>query len=214
MNEHRREPRRKRLLTTILFCAAWSFALIAGLRTLFSYERTGGTIGEVRQQWPAASRIPAPNERPTLVMLAHPRCPCTGASIEELAKIMAHVHGKISAYVLFLKPQSVSAGWSDTDLRHDAERIPGVTVLCDIDGTEARKFGAETSGHTFLYDQHGTLLFSGGITKARGHAGDNAGEDAIVSLVKDQRATLGRTSVFGCSLVDREHKGGSALCRK
>ena len=209
-----RRPHSKRLLTTILFCAVWSFALIAGLRTLFSYESTGGAIGEVQEHWPAACEIPAPNERPTLVMLAHPRCPCTAASIEELAKIMAQVQGKISAYVLFLKPQSASAGWEDTDLRHDAEKIPGVTVVSDIDGTEAQKFGAQTSGHTFLYDQHGTLLFSGGITQARGHAGDNAGEDAIVSLVNDQRAILGQTLVFGCSLIDRQHKGGRALCPK
>jgi hypothetical protein len=42
----------------------------------------------------------------------------------------------------------------------------------------------------------GCLLFSGGITAARRHAGDNAGESAIVALLNNQ------TLVFGCSLVN------------
>ena len=213
MNEPR-APHFKRLLTTVLFGVVWGLALVAGLRTLFSYENTAGKVGEVRQHWPADSRIQAPNERPTLVMLAHPRCPCTAASMEELARIMARVQGKVSAYVLFLKPSNGSASWEETSLRHHAERIPGVTVLSDVDGTEARKFGAQTSGHTFLYDKRGTLLFSGGITQARGHAGDNAGEDAIISIVNDQRASLAKTLVFGCSLVDRQKRGDRASCPK
>jgi hypothetical protein len=211
MNE-RRKPHRNRLVATILFGLAWSVALVAGLRTLMSYESSPGAVGDVRQHWPVASKIPAPNERPVLVMLAHPQCPCTRASMDELAKIMAHVQGKVTAYVLFLKPQCAPAAWENSDLRRSAARIPGVTVLSDVDGTEAQRFGAETSGHTFLYDRSGALLFSGGITQSRGHAGDNAGENAIVSLISDHQSQLAKTFVFGCSLVDRQQKG--ARCRK
>ena len=56
-------------------------------------------------------------------------------------------------------------------------------MLRDDDGAEARRFGAETSGQTLLYDEHGALLFSGGITGARGHAGDNAGRASLVALL-------------------------------
>ena len=127
----------------------------------------------------------------------------------ELAKIMARLQGKVAAYVLFLQPKALPLQWTDTDLRRDAERIPGVTVLSDIDGAEAQKFGAETSGHTFLYDRDGTLLFNGGITAARGHAGDNAGETALISIVEKQKSPIAATHVFGCSLVDRKQEEGA-----
>jgi hypothetical protein len=214
MNE-RRTPRRKYLLVTVIFGVVWSLALVAGLRTMMSYESVPGTVGKVSEHWPVVSRIPAPNERPTLIMVAHPLCPCTRASMDELARIMARVQGKVSAYVLFLKPQGAPADWENSDLRRTAAKIPGVTVLSDLDGMEARRFGAETSGHTFLYDRNGALLFSGGITQARGHAGDNAGESAIVALVNDHHAELAKSFVFGCSLVERQQaRGNRAPCLK
>jgi hypothetical protein len=177
-----------------------------------SYESSPGAEGTVRTAWPASSKIFPPTERPVLVMLAHPQCPCTRASVGELAKIMAHVQGKVSAYVLFLTPHAATSDWENTDLRRTAAKIPGVTVLSDIDGVEAQKFGAETSGHTFLFDRNGSLLFNGGITQSRGHSGDNTGENAIVALVNDHHSVLAKTFVFGCSLVERARQGNRAQC--
>jgi len=65
---------------------------------------------------------------------------------------------------------------------------------------EARRFGVETSGQTLLYDAGGRLIFSGGITGSRGHAGDNAGEAALVALLTSGQADRRATSVFGCPL--------------
>lgn len=213
MNE-RRKPPRGSLLTTVLLGAVWSLSLATGVRSLFSHETSPGIVGEVRACWPIFSKIPAPNERPVLVMVAHPRCPCTRASMYELAKIMARLQGKVAAYVLFLQPKALPLQWADTDVRRSAQRIPGVTVLSDIDGAEAQKFGAETSGHTFLYDRDGTLLFNGGITAARGHAGDNAGESVLISIVEKQKSPIAATRVFGCSLVDRKQEGERITCSK
>ncbi len=56
-------------------------------------------------------------------------------------------------------------------------------MLRDDDGAEAKRFGAETSGQTLLYDERGTLAFSGGITGSRGHAGDNAGRASLLALI-------------------------------
>jgi hypothetical protein len=134
--------------------------------------------------------------------------------MEELAKIMAHIHGKVSAYVVFLKPKGLPSTWEDTELRRSAAKIPGVTVLSDDDGTEARRFGAETSGHAFLYGRDGRLLFSGGITQSRGHSGDNAGESAIISLVNNHRADHTNAFVFGCPLADRNQSQEKSFCRK
>ena len=205
--------RKKKILPTAIFAVAWIVTLAYGLRALANYETAPGRVGAAPESWPTASRIPRATDRETLVMLAHPHCPCTRASMGELAQIMARVQGKVSAYVLFLKPQNAGADWEDTDLRRSAARIPGVTVLSDVDGAEARRFGAETSGHTLLFDSNGRRLFSGGITESRGHAGGNAGESAIVSLANNHTAERRSTFVFGCSLTAREKKEAQKLCR-
>jgi hypothetical protein len=205
----------RRLVTTAIFGVIWLAAIGLGLRTLLSYESTPGAVGAVPSAWPHGSKIPAPDKQDVLVVVVHPHCSCSDASMEELAKIMARVQGKLSAYVLFLKPTDAPSTWEKTELRRSAEKIPGVTVLSDVDGTEARMFGAETSGHAFLYDRHGRLLFNGGITLARGHSGDNSGESAIIALVNNQRADRAKTFVFGCSLVDRGRtKTDKAHCLK
>ena len=127
--------------------------------------------------------------------------------MNELAQVMARTQGKVRAYVLFYTPRESSGNWQNTDLRRSAAQIPGVTVLSDVDGVEAQRFGAETSGHTFLFDRNGRLLFSGGITASRGHAGDNAGESSLVSLINNGTSRLANTLVFGCSLTDRKKQG-------
>ncbi len=139
-------------------------------------------------------------------MLAHPHCPCTRASVGELALLMAQTQGKAAAYVLFLKLPDFTEEWEKTDLWYSAANIPGVTVLEDEDGAEAKLFNASTSGQTLLYDADGKLLFSGGITGARGHSGDNAGRGAIVSLLNEGKAEQTETAVFGCPLFN----GGEA----
>lgn len=143
-------------------------------------------------------------------MLAHPHCPCTRASIGELAQIVADTQGKLDAYVLFTKPRGAGADWDDTELRRSAAAIPGVTVVTDADGSEAQRLGAKTSGHTFLFDSSGALLFSGGITASRGHAGRNAGESAIIAAVNGKRQERARAPVFGCSLV--RQPGDETVC--
>ena len=183
------------------------------MRVLFHYENTPGRVGALSQAWPAA-QIERATDRPTLVMLAHPHCPCTAASVGELAQIMARLQGKVAAYVLFVKPKEAGRDWEDTNLRRSAEAIPGVKVVFDPDGVEARRFGAETSGHTLLFGADGRLLFSGGITASRGHAGDNAGESAIVALVNNQTPARTQTLVFGCSLANRSETEPTALCLK
>jgi hypothetical protein len=156
--------------------------------------------------------LPRQTDKPTMVMVAHPHCPCTRASIAELAQVMAHAQGKVNAYVLFVKPPGEGADWDDTDLRRSAASIPGVTVMTDENGTEAARFGAETSGHTLLFDRNGTLVFSGGITASRGHAGENAGENSIVAALTQEPIVLNRTPVFGCSLTKRATLEDGKVC--
>ena len=200
----------KKFFLTACLGVTWIAAVAFGLSFLLRYESTPGRVGVVGASWPATSSIQRSGPNPTLVMLAHPHCPCTRASVGELAQIMADAHGKLDAYVLFTKPKGAGADWDDTDLRRSAAAVPGVTVLTDVDGSEASRFGAETSGHTLLFDRTGALLFSGGITASRGHAGRNDGESAIIAAVNGKRSDRARTPVFGCSLVTQSSQ--EAIC--
>ncbi len=180
-----------------------------GLGLLWDYENAPGPNAAPPSRWPADSRLHLATDRATLIMLAHPHCPCTRASIGELARLMAQAQGRVTAYVLLLKPAGSSDDWEKTDLWQSAAIIPGVNVIVDDDGVEARCFRAATSGQTVLYDAEGRLLFSGGITGSRGHSGDNAGRSAIVSLLNKGEAERAETFVFGCPLfgTDSECRG-------
>jgi hypothetical protein len=133
-------------------------------------------------------------------MLAHPNCPCTRASLAELEILLAKLQGKLSAFVVFSKPEAGMAEVQRSELWKKAAAMPDVSVVYDGQGVETRKFGGQVSGQTMLYDPAGRLVFSGGITSARGHQGDNTGMDAVISLVRGDAGAPGRTPVFGCSL--------------
>ncbi len=139
--------------------------------------------------------------RATLVLFVHPQCPCSKSTIEELAHIVAHSLERVNGYVFFYSPEEKPSDWARTGLWQSASMIPGVRAMEDPDGREARRFHAATSGQTLLYDAAGHLRFSGGITAARGHSGDNDGRDTIISLVLTGWAALKTTPVFGCSLL-------------
>ena len=188
------------------FGILWLVGVGVGQRVLLDYETSLGEAATPPVRWPADSRIQRATGLATLVMMAHPQCPCTRASIGELALLMAQVQDRVSAYVLFFKPTGYSEEWEKSDLWRSAAAIPRVTVLVDDGGVEAARFHAAVSGQALLYDVEGRLLFSGGITASRGHSGDNAGRSAIGSLVTTGTAERAGTPVFGCSLHDPSSK--------
>src|SRR5262249_54106062 len=178
----------------------WLGGVSAGLAWLAASDNGPGVAAHAPAHWPAGRRLVRDPARPTLVMLAHPRCVCTRASVSELPELMARAHDRPKAYVVFIKPAGTAANWDDTDLQRSAAAIPGATVVRDQDGVEAQRFGAETSGQTLLYDAGGRLIFGGGTTGSRGHGGDNIGRASILALLNREEAHRSTTSVFGCSL--------------
>jgi hypothetical protein len=181
----------------------WLATVLGGMRLLWGYAEKPGAPAAAPREWPTGTRIPRA-DRPVLVMMAHPHCPCTRASLAELARLMARLEGKVDAYVVFLKPAGMVADWEKTDLWGRAAAIPGVTVLSDEGGREAGHFGAATSGQTLLYDAAGRLRFAGGITIARGHEGDGLGQALIRASIAeaDGQPGVGSTAVYGCPLAD------------
>ena len=206
--------KRKVILTTIVI--VWSLTLGLGLKYLWDYAALAGEAAAPPGRWPVDCRIQPASDRATLVLLAHPHCPCTRATIGELARIMAKCKGRLIAYVAFYKPTDFGDDWERTDLWDAAAAIPDVSVIRDEEGSVAASFNAATSGQAVLYDSRGELLFAGGITAARGHSGDNLGSSAIVSLLTTQTTEHVETPVFGCPLFDRhsECNEGVEKCTK
>jgi len=180
----------------------WAGAVGFGTRLVLNYENTSGKPGQPPVRWPASSQCNRRAAGFTLVMLAHPDCPCTKASLEELDGLMARLPEKPAVYILFSKPDAPLAEIESSGLWQRASRIPGVSVRFDPFGVEAANFGGSVSGQTMLYDPSGHLAFSGGITATRGHQGPNAGVDSILLAVSGKAGAVARTSVFGCSLRD------------
>src|SRR5918999_1407449 len=112
----------------IAVCAAWALVIAAGLGLLWAYENEPGPAAYAPARWPTDSSIDRATDRATLIMTAHPHCPCTRASIGELAKLMTQAQGRVTAYVLFLKPADSSDDWEKADLWQSATSIPGVSV--------------------------------------------------------------------------------------
>src|ERR1041385_3672536 len=122
------------------------------------------------------------------------------ATLGELEQIMTRCQGRLTAQVLFVHPPDVPLAWVTTGTYRTASRIPGVTAIIDSAGVESDRFGALTSGQALLFDRSGKLAFSGGITGARGHAGPNAGENAVVAAVNGGARGPTLAPVYGCPL--------------
>jgi hypothetical protein len=180
---------------------AWGFAVVVGMYGLVRYQMTPAALGqEAPSQWPSGLSFARSTDQLTLVMTVHPECPCSRASLNELAQLMARSAGRLNARILFVHPTNAPADWLNSDLWRQAKAIPNVTVSLDEDGHDAAAFGASISGQVMVYDTSGFIRFSGGITDSRGHEGDNAGLLSILSLVRNGKSQISTTPVYGCSL--------------
>ncbi|HEV7745514.1 MAG TPA: hypothetical protein VGO56_11005 [Pyrinomonadaceae bacterium] len=201
---------RKVFLPVII--TVWLFAIGVGLRFVLAYENTPGTVGGVPRVWPLESGLQRSTKLPTLVMMVHPQCPCSRASIGELAVLLEGRTDLVNAQVVFVRPWEFGDEWEKTELWNKTESIHGVKLSVDPGGAEARRFGSQTSGQVLLYSSQGQLLFSGGITDSRGHAGESEGRTAIVALLTQGQPASDVTPVFGCPLFGKGSKQEEEFC--
>jgi hypothetical protein len=181
--------------------ALWVFCLVIGFLILAQEEFTPVKALPQVALFPRSSALQLVPDEPTLVLFAHPHCPCTRASLHELDSLLAQTQHRVSAIVVFTIPDGVPAGWEKGDSWNAAVTIPGLRVIRDLGGWEAHQFDVQGSGHVLLFASSGKLLFSGGITASRGHEGDNAGLTAVVGFILNGHASVSQTPVFGCSLL-------------
>jgi len=185
-------------------CAIWVVTVAAAVRSIRAFESTPGRAADAPARWPSSARIARQPGTWTLVMLIHPHCSCSRASISELAAVVESAPRNLRTYVLAYQPHEYDAAWSHTEVWTAAQRLSRVRVITDLDGKEARRFGGYTSGQTFLFDPDGNRRFSGGITLLRGHAGLNSGRAEVIRLANGGKGP-GMHPVFGCAIAtDKE----------
>ncbi len=178
----------------------WLAAVGTGMAMLAAYAHTPGAPATPPVEWPVASTIGRHPGAATLLVFAHPSCPCTRATIAELDRLLAHVDGRADVHVVLWHPDAGDAVSVETSLADLAATIPHVQVQWDGGGREAARFGVATSGEVLLYDGSARLRFAGGITGARGHMGDNAGSDALLLHLTASSEGAASSPVFGCEL--------------
>jgi hypothetical protein len=175
------------------FSVVWMLAVLAGMGLLQRYAACPGDDGAPAVCWPSVTCLTLAPDRPTLVLFVDANCPCSRASLTELKRVSARAAPPVATIIV------ISGGTSRA--AEDAAAGPGVRVVIDDRGLETARFGVATSGHALLFDTSGRLLFSGGITHARGHEGDSLGSAAILARIAGTERSRCDTPVFGCPIT-------------
>ncbi|HEV7484800.1 MAG TPA: RedB protein [Thermoanaerobaculia bacterium] len=178
----------------------WAVLVCGGSLLLMWFDTRPSDDSHVPSQWPAESRIDRAASQPILIMFLHPNCPCSRASVHELAAVINALAPRLVPRIEFVLRTEAIRDWRASALRHDASSIRGAVVIDDDGGWEAARFGAQTSGLVLLYDRSGVLRFHGGITAGRGHEGGNRAEDSLAGILRNPSTAISQTSVYGCSL--------------
>lgn len=190
---------------------AWLTATLAGFGVLVAYGYGAGAAGAQPAAWPSDAGDTARAGRHTLIVFTHPRCPCTVATMRELARLSARVESEVDIRIAMFVPHGEPDAWAQGAVWRAARTVASATIEIDRGGRLARLFGASTSGHAALYDRGGRLVFSGGLTAARGHEGMSLGRSSV------ELWTLGgegaaSAPVFGCTLLGADDACDGAAC--
>ncbi|HEX2897860.1 MAG TPA: hypothetical protein VHP63_07415 [candidate division Zixibacteria bacterium] len=186
----------------IILSIVWLILVTSLTVGMINYANSPGKGPKPPKKWPKNIQLALFEDQSTIMLFAHPHCPCTKATLGELEEIMARCQSLASAYVVLIWPVETGRDWVQTDIKNIASIIPDVEVIIDSAGQLTRAFNCETSGSTLLYNETGTLVFHGGITPSRGHMGDNVGRDVIEDFLQGRDIFANTSPVFGCGLFD------------
>lgn len=181
----------------------WGTSVAVGLVWLGQYQTTPTPGPTVSSEWPADVDRMRDESRPTIVLFAHPQCPCTRAAVRELDRICVSGETRATIETVFVRPESVESGWERTALWEFCEKAE-LNPTVDRAGRLAETFQATVSGEAFVYATDGRLLFHGSITRGRGHEGENPGIAAVRDVLNGDSPSTQSTPLFGCPLRSPE----------
>lgn len=199
----------------MLVCG-WTVLVTAGIWMFTSYQFTPGRMSLPDPERIGTSRLRAETDQDLLVLFAHPHCPCLRTTLSELERILAVAvpPGKVKLQVLFVRPAGTPDRWELTELWRWAAQLPGATVVSDFAGKEASCWGVQTSGTLLLLDADQKVLFRGGITLARDHAGDNRGARDLLARLNHEVREPVFAPAYGCPLQDEQCSRKDNVCQQ
>lgn len=185
----------------LVLSVAWLGTVMGGFYFVTAYEVRESPTQAAPTKWPAGTRFERSGDRPAMLVFFHPKCPCSRATLSELAELLQDVPN-VSATAVFVKPEGLPERWEHGPLWRQAQQIAGLKCVVDEAGNEAMRFHATISGQSLIYDQSGRLVYEGGLTGARGHFGRNAASDAARSVLTSAPAERLAFPTYGCPLLD------------
>jgi len=186
--------------TAALPMVLWLAAGAGGLAALSAYAYAAGPTTPAPASWPGETDLGPLNGAPAVVFFAHPRCPCTRASLAEFERALAMTTREPALHFVFFTKPGEPDGWAHTDLWRRAQRLRGAVLHRDPGGAIAERFGVTTSGDVMYFDSAGVRRFRGGVTSARSHEGNNDGRTALAALLQGKTSPVSTTPVYGCAI--------------
>jgi hypothetical protein len=170
-----------------------------GMAGLWSHSFTPGAAAQAPLNWPDVSTLRREPGRFTLVVFAHPHCPCVQATIAEVVRL-EHLHfDRVHCIVVAGRPQGRTEEWFRPFVDSIRRASPNISIVDDVALRETARFGARTSGEVLLFRPSGELAFQGGVTAARGHVGPSLGAARVRSILSGG-GNQQPAPVFGCPL--------------
>jgi hypothetical protein len=177
----------------------WIALVGGGLYAMGHYDNTPGSQQRAPEEWPGGTNFQLSARGATALVFLHPRCSCSVATLLEVERVSKESGGRVQITAVFITPGQAGPEGLQGTIAAQAAAIPGIAVVEDRGGAEARRFRALTSGLALLYSPSGRLEFAGGLTGARGIAGSNRGARAFLRAALGT-SIAGTSQVFGCEL--------------
>lgn len=188
----------------------WLASITGGFTALFEHQMRPGDSIVAPERLPIEGRSLLSDSRSSrydLFLFLHPKCPCSGATLENLNRLIAQTGNALSVRLVMFDRGEGEASWSDSEPVRAALSLPHTSLTRDPGGRLADRFGARTSGSVTLYDDSGVLRFQGGLTDSRGHSGPGAGIAAIARIVTTGVGLGESTPVYGCPIFSLDPTG-------
>jgi hypothetical protein len=200
---------------SLLLAAAlliWTGAVGLGFVLLLVYKHKPQSAGATPASLPILPEIAPSSDPMTLIVFAHPHCPCTRATFRQLDRLLVSAANRAALHVVLVDVADAPQKLADSPMARSAANIAGAKLHFD-DGELAKRFGVHTSGHVLLYDASGVLRFSGGLTPYRGHEGPCLAVDVLRGFLMESPQPPSdapfQFPVYGCLLFSPK---GPELC--
>src|SRR2546423_15284646 len=107
----------------LLVLLLWAGLIVAGYAWLLRYNFAAGNTLTAPGRLPPPFGSPGGSRRPQLFIALHPRCPCSRATVAELAKILSRAPNAGDVTVLMYRPADRGESWLQGPLLDECRRM-------------------------------------------------------------------------------------------